>query len=220
VIIMRAEIPGGMQLFNKSLPAGCYLQNAEGKFITCAGAVSATKILRPTTPELAREVGCPETIFARDGAYFEEVFRKFDKLLTRPINRINEDGEIFVSLGQAGKCAGDPKVKAAFDKFNASQSGAGTWETYASKWRVRLTTYFRDEFLKATPPIKALDGCHYSEYQVQGSNPYFVRTHAHHILYSTHHIYIYTHMLQAVYTMSWRSLQGAYRGAWVCALQG
>ena len=51
--------------------------------------------------------------------------------------------------------------------------GEGTWETYASLWRVRLTTYFRDQFLKATPPIKALDGCHYSEYQVQGSNPYF-----------------------------------------------
>ena len=41
------------------------------------------------------------------------------------------------------------------------------------KWRVRLTAYFRDQFLKATPPIKALEGCHYSEYQVQGSNVYF-----------------------------------------------
>ena len=115
------------------LPAGCYLQNAQGQFITCAGTVTSTKILRPTTPELAQEVGCPETVFAHDGAYFRDsVFRKFDALLTRPIDTINEDGEIFVSLGQDGKCAGDPKVKAAFDKFNASQAGAGTWETYSS----------------------------------------------------------------------------------------
>ena len=55
----------------------------------------------------------------------------------------------------------------------SAQGGDGTWETYASLWRVRLTTYFRDEFLKANPPIKALAAAHYSEYQVQGSSVYF-----------------------------------------------
>ena len=57
------------------LPAGCYLQNAQGQFITCAGTVTSTKILRPTTPELAQEVGCPETVFAaHDGAYFSRLY--------------------------------------------------------------------------------------------------------------------------------------------------
>ena len=105
---MRAEEPGGPYLMrhkvppqNKSLPAGCYLHNARGQFINCAGAVTTTKILRPTTPELAAEIGCPESVFGPDGAYFRDsVFRKFDELLTRPIDRINEDGEIFDSLGQ------------------------------------------------------------------------------------------------------------------------
>lgn len=56
-----------------------------------------------------------------------------------------QDGEIFVSLGQVGKCEGDPKVAAAFDAFNATSGGLATWETYSSLWRVRLTTYFRDQ---------------------------------------------------------------------------
>ena len=174
VIIMRAEEPGDYLTRNQSLPAGCYLQNAQGKFINCEGSVTTHKVLRPTTPALAAAVGCPDTVFAHDGAYFrDQVFRKFDELLTRPIDIVNEDGEIFVSLGQVGKCDADPKVKAAFQAFNETCGGAGTWETYSSLWRVRLTTYFRDQFFKATPPIKALQGAHYSEYQVQGSSSFF-----------------------------------------------
>lgn len=80
-----------------------------------------------------------------------------------------------MSLGQPGKCDADPKVAAAFNKFNATmgpwpdtkEGSQDAWETYASAWRVRLTDYFRDQFVNASPPIKALQGTHYSEYQVQ-----------------------------------------------------
>ena len=113
VVIMRIQEPDDYLTRNQSLPDGCYLQDARGNFITCTGAPTKHKILRPTTPELAAEVGCPVTVFAHDGAYFRDhVFRKFDALLTRPIDLVNEDGEIFVSLGQVGECAADPKVEA------------------------------------------------------------------------------------------------------------
>ena len=170
VVIMR--IQEHTYLLNKSLPAGCYLQDAAGQNVNCEGHPTTGKILRPTTPELAAEVGCPDSVFDHDGEYFrDKVFAKMDELLTRPITLVNEDGEIFVSLGQNGKCAGDPKVAAAFQKLN--ESGAVTdWNTYASLWRLRLTSRFRDKFM-VEPGFKSLQGAHYSEYQVQGTTPYF-----------------------------------------------
>ena len=170
VVIMR--IQEDTYLLNKSLPAGCYLQNAAGKNVDCTGQPTTGKILRPTTPELAAEVGCPDSVFDHDGEYFRDsVFAKMDELLTRPITLVNEDGEIFVSLGQNGECAGDPKVAAAFQKLN--QSGTVTdWNTYASLWRLRLTSRFRDKFM-VEPGFKSLQGAHYSEYQVQGTTSYF-----------------------------------------------
>lgn len=93
-IIMRSEEPRDYLTTNQSLPDGCYLQNSQGKFVSCEGTVVTHKVLRPTTPALAAAVGCPDTVFAHDGAYFAEVFRKFDQLLTRPIDLVNEVREI------------------------------------------------------------------------------------------------------------------------------
>lgn len=170
VVIMR--IQEHTYLLNKSLPAGCYLQDAEGHNVNCAGDRTTKKILRPTTSELAAEVGCPDSVFDHDGEYFRDhVFAKMDALLTRPITIVNEDGEIFVSLGQNGKCAGDPRVAAAFQKLNESGS-VKDWNTYASLWRLRLTEKFRDKFM-VEAGFKSLQGAHYSEYQVQGTTSYF-----------------------------------------------
>ena len=56
VLIMRIQERPIPQLFNKTLPAGCYLQNAQGQNINCEGSISKSKVLRPTTPELAAAV--------------------------------------------------------------------------------------------------------------------------------------------------------------------
>jgi hypothetical protein len=69
-----------------------------------------------------------------------------DAQLTRPITMVNEDGELFVSLGQVGKCDADPKVAAAFQKLNES-GAAPNWNTFSSLWRERLTARFRDTFM-------------------------------------------------------------------------
>lgn len=170
VVIMR--IQEHTFLLNRTLPAGCYLQNTNAQNVNCAGEVTTKKILRPTTPELADEVGCPDSVFDHDGEYFRDhVFAKMDQLLTRPITIVNEDGEIFVSLGQVGKCDGDPKVAAAFQKLNAT-GAAPNWNTYSSLWRLRLTARFRDKFM-VEPAFASLKDAHYSEYQVQGSTLYF-----------------------------------------------
>ena len=161
---------GGKQIHNQSLPSGCYLQDADGNFITMAGkpAASNNKILRITTPELADAVGCPDSLFDVDGEQTLAKFKVADETLTRPIDLINEDGEIFESLGNLYGNSNTPvckdaKVQAAFEK-----DGAPNWDTFESKWRLRLTARFRDVFLKSG--LVSLKGTAYSQYQVQGTD--------------------------------------------------
>ncbi len=160
---------GGKQIHNQSLPSGCYLQDAAGSFITMDGKPAGSKkILRITTPELAEAVGCPDSLFDSDGEHTLSMFKVADQRLTRPINLINEDGEIFESLGQlysntnTSVCK-DLKVQAAFEKDNAPD-----WDTFESKWRLRLTVRFRDIFMQSG--LASLKGAAYSQYQVQGTN--------------------------------------------------
>ena len=91
-----------------------------------------------------------------------------DAKLRRPVDLINEDGEIFESLGNLygnskTLVCKDAKVQAAFEK-----DGASNWDTFESKWRLRLTARFRDIFLKSG--LASLKGTAYSQYQVQGTN--------------------------------------------------
>lgn len=160
---------GGKQIHNQSLPTGCYLQDTAGNFITMAGKPAGSKkILRITTPELAEAVGCPDSLFDSDGEHALSMFKVADESLTRPIDLINEDGEIFESLGQlfsntnTSVCK-DPKVQGAFEADSAPD-----WDTFESKWRLRLTARFRDKFLKSG--LASLKGAGYSQYQVQGTN--------------------------------------------------
>jgi hypothetical protein len=160
---------GGKQIHNQSLPSGCYLQDAAGNFITMAGKpAGAKKILRVTTPSLAESAGCPDALFDADGEHSLAMFKLADETLTRPIDLINEDGEIFESLGNLygnGKTlvCKDAQVQAAFEKDDSPN-----WDTFESKWRLRLTARFRDIFLQSG--LASLKGTAYSQYQVQGTD--------------------------------------------------
>jgi hypothetical protein len=184
VNIIRQQIRGGMQLHNQSLPTGCYVQNAAKQFVNCVGhsVPSTKKVLRPTSSvAFAEAIGCPDSLFDADGQYFrDKVFGKFEGMLQRRINRVNEDGEIFVSIGagEGQTCAADPLVlkdylDGPYSKIlNTSNNKRAGWETYSSAWRVRLTQRFKAIFL-TDPGFKTLEKVHYSEYQVQGDNNYF-----------------------------------------------
>ena len=96
------------------------------------------------------------------------MFKVADETLERPIDLINEDGEIFETLGNLfgndkTKVCKDTQVQAAFEK-----DGAPNWDTFESKWRLRLTARFRDKILKSG--LASLKGTSYSQYQVQGTN--------------------------------------------------
>ena len=130
VTINRAQIPHDRIENYQNLSAGCYAQNAQKQFITCSGEVTTAKVLRPLTAEMAEAVGCPDSQFAYDGELIATQMRALDKLLTRPIDVVNNDGEIFVSIGPGENWLGaaDPAVAKEFQRVNASRGGSLTWE--------------------------------------------------------------------------------------------
>lgn len=99
VLINRREVrPGGTQLYNQSLPKGCWAQDADGNFIEVTGAkvpAGAKKTLRPMSAKMAEAVGCPDSLFNADGPYFRDtMFAPLGTVLKRPVNIVNTDGEI------------------------------------------------------------------------------------------------------------------------------
>jgi len=178
MIINRRE-DRNSSLFNQSLPQGCYMQNAKGDFITVMGEPvvppKGKKCLRPMSPSLAEKVGCPDSVFNRDGEYHRDrIFRPLIGMLTRPVDIINADGEIFISLATPGEYYNFSRDPVVYADFTAS--GAVNWETFWSEWRTRLTCGWRDVFMQDSLLLKAgVVGANssFSMYQVQGSNDYF-----------------------------------------------
>lgn len=179
------------QLFNQSLPDGCFMQNSKGQFITVLGDVVPTggkKTLRAMSQTLANTVGCPDTLFSDpDGLFYRQLFLEFTSRLKRPIDIVNADGEIFISLMSPSEYfnySADPKVLADYE-----QSNAPNWETFFSEWRLRLTNGWTNTFMKY-PQLEdsvlkdaaftmyqvcshAISVCSDDPGKVQGDNPFF-----------------------------------------------
>lgn len=167
--IIRQQTAGKSQISNRTLPKGCYLQNEHGQLITETGAVlpdGGVPLLRVTTKELANEVGCPDSLFALDAKKaIAKLMPIFENCSSCDVSRLNEDGEYLSELSK-GNLSVDPQVLAAFE-----HSGAATWQDFHGSWRVRLTAEYRDAIFQGVPAMR--QRAKYSEYQVQGTNPYF-----------------------------------------------
>ena len=50
------------------------------------------------SPAMATREGCPDEIFNRDSGFFISHFLEYAGKLTRPVDIVNGDGEIFISL--------------------------------------------------------------------------------------------------------------------------
>ena len=168
--------PFGGIFRNETKPDGCYLQNAKGQFIQVTGAVVAPggrKSIRPMSKTMAEAEGCPDSIWAEEGERIRDFgFKPLAQYLTRPLNVINLDGEVFVDVDHPAedyKFIHDPKVVA---DFNAS--GSPNWLTYWSTWRVRLTKAATDPYmLDSGLRAGVLKGAYLTMYQVQGTDNYF-----------------------------------------------
>jgi hypothetical protein len=171
----------GSQVTNQSLPDGCYLQDANHKFINVDGTPATTnphtgevkKSVRPMSAAMATTEGCPDSIFSADGSSLAKyMFTPLNNLMTRPISIINADGEVFVSADTPAELynySHDPKVLKDY-----IASDAPNWLTYWSMWRTRLTSAIRDAFMQDPVLSKGvLKDAKFTMYQVQGTNGYF-----------------------------------------------
>ena len=170
---------------SNSLPDSCYLQTKNGTFIDYQGrpVQNATKkrYLRITSAGNEAKV-CPDAHFDSDGEFFVKLFRGLlagstpdsprpSPALTRPVDYIWEDGEIFSAAMQAQDgLALDPVVLADYKAQglqNVSVHGGGTgfdWRTFTSRWRLRITARFRDIFLEDSGAAALLANATYGEY--------------------------------------------------------
>ena len=96
-VIIRQQTPGRSQISNKTLPKGCYMQNANGQLINLDGKVlpaGTAGSLRVTTAKLADVVGCPDSLFAVDAAKaVAGLAPLYANCSTCAVSRLNEDGE-------------------------------------------------------------------------------------------------------------------------------
>ena len=76
----------------------CDLQ--AGQFIGVTGVVVAEggrKSIRPMSQKMAEAEGCPDSIWAAEGEKIRDHgFKPLASYLTRPMNVVNLDGEVFV----------------------------------------------------------------------------------------------------------------------------
>lgn len=176
-------------LDNQTLPDTCYLQMRNGTFIDFSGApvANATKkrYLRVTSTDLQARL-CPDALFDSDGAYFQHAFDLMARNLSanRSLIRVWDDGEILAAPCQTGSRVAyelDPVLVADYDCCshlpNVTLNGAAVrdWRSYASRWRLRITARFRDQFMAAPELATTLGTAAYSEFEVEGSTAYFGR---------------------------------------------
>eukprot|EP00040_Diaphanoeca_grandis_P024834 m.136926 g.136926 ORF g.136926 m.136926 type:complete len:1061 (-) comp29894_c0_seq1:14-3196(-) len=170
----------GSTIISQTLPTGCYLQDAKGNFINVDGSPAVNgrngvlkKSIRPMSAALAEKQGCPDSLFTADGKNLAQyIFTPLGGQLTRPMDIVNADGEVFVSVDVPAEdydYSHDPTVLADF-----KSSGLANWLTYWSTWRTRITNGVTSEFLNDPTLAKGvLKDTAFTMYQVQGTNPFF-----------------------------------------------
>ena len=174
---------------NQSLPDGCYLKDAQGRYLTLTGALATNhsqppKVLRPTTAAGAETNSCPDTIFSAEWRAFRTHGHYKAAGLPRPIDRINNDGEYNVGYMNAattidpatGTCAfdRDPQVVADYKNSGiaALANGRPDWYSFVSRWRARFSTQFSDAITN-DPLSPEYRNASFTEYQVEGTDLFY-----------------------------------------------
>ena len=150
VVTFRGQ---GPDLKSLTKPNDHYLQNSSGEFLDIWGNVTTSKIWRPTAP-ISSYVG--------DGTYKYNQFNDLLGRLTRGIDWINENGEIFPHITEAAMVK-DPVVTAA-----KNASGLD-WKTFlATKFMENETQSYRNQFMSHPK----LANAKFTEYGIGGEPNY------------------------------------------------
>eukprot|EP00729_Bicosta_minor_P015718 gene15718-14498_t len=169
----------GSSVTSQALPSGCYLQDAKGSFINVDGTPAIPnpktgvlkKSIRPMSGALAVKEGCPDSVYTNDGVLLaDKLFTPAANYLTRPLDIINADGEVFVAVDTPAEVYNyslDPTVKKDFE----ASVQYPDWLAYWSAWRARITTGITAGFID-DPKLASgiLKDAAFSMYQIQGTN--------------------------------------------------
>jgi len=155
--VLRAQIVNPL-VFSQSLPNDHYLQNSNGQFINENGVVTSQKIWRPTAPTSS---------YVNDGKTVRNnLTAAFVGRLTRPIDFVNENGEVFPQILNTA-LAMDPAVTAA-----KNASGLGWEEFLGKKYMEHSTIPYRDQFMNLSI---FNSNTKFSEYRIDGHRTYQFR---------------------------------------------
>ena len=195
LITFRDQIPGAA-VWSQSLASSNYLQNSSGQFLDLNGNISANKTWRPTAPT---------SIYNSDGLAIRSMLNtQLVGKLTRPVDFVNENGEVFPLISNTALSL-DPQVSSA-----KSSSGLD-WETFlASKYKDHATLPYRDQFMNL-PIFNA--NTKYSEYRIDGHRNWqfryeqsrYINTPINGKYYSTTDFYVR-------YPHNWRYWTGPWHG--------
>lgn len=153
---LRAQT-GGSKMWNQDFPNDHYLQNANGQFLDWSGGITQYpyKTWRPTAPP---------GDYSSDGDVVAGYFQHSLSRLTRDVQVVNEDGEVYPILENFA-LQSDPAVVAA-----KNASGLGWQEYHAKMVRINDNAY-RDKFM-GLPRFK---NAAYTEYRLDGARDYNIR---------------------------------------------
>lgn len=154
LLTFRAQT--GSTLYNQSLPNANYLQNTAGQFIDANGNVTTDKVWRPTAPV---------SNYTADGQQTRNWINSALTGLTRNIDLVNEDGEVFWLYSNSAMAL-DPQVTAA-----KNASGLD-WENFlAQKVKDNDAQAYRDQFMN----LSWLANAKYTQYRMDGQRDWNFR---------------------------------------------
>lgn len=151
IITLRAQTPGGAQIWNQSKPKAYFLQDSLGNYLDYNGAITtAPHYWRPTAPTAP---------YLSDGVAWYGIVDAYSSVLTRDINFVNENDEVFTLYADAA-INNDSVVNAAQEA-----SGLDEQDYLASRVSNNDTLCFRDTVMAATT---VNDTAKYTEYKIDG----------------------------------------------------
>ncbi len=196
IMSLRAQT-GGSKMFDQNFPNDHYLQNSSGQFLDWNGNVTAYpyKVWRPTAPPAD---------YSSDGQVVRNAYNASLANLTRPVDLVNEDGEVYPILETQALMA-DPAVAAG------KASSGLDWQPYFAKKVAENDNAYRAKFMSHPRLLNAkyteyrLDG--HPSYQLAWSQARFINSPINGQYYSTADLYVRWPSNWKDWTSAWHGLK-------------
>jgi hypothetical protein len=152
MMTLRAQV-GGSQMWNQNFASDHYLQNSSGQFLGWSGnIITSNKTWRPTAPVAD---------YAQDGNTVKNWVNGVLGGLTRPVDLVNEDGEVYPII-ETQALQMDPAVT------SAKNASGLDWQPYLAK-QIRINdNAYSTQFMTTSH----LSSAKYTEYRLDGHRNY------------------------------------------------